>query len=126
MNTYSQNKTLFTPKLKAQLELAKRLLYKYENDEISMSDVFDTDKLAKYADISHLFGAVHTTTLLNGRKCKTQFPIYLHDVCVLEFKYDLQQSDEVAHVTNHFPYRITKNSKYVTGINLTQLNERNY
>jgi hypothetical protein len=41
-----------------------------------------------------------------------------HDV-VLELKYDQQHDDLAATITNHFPFRLTKSSKYVMGIKVT-------
>lgn len=35
---------------------------------------------------------------------------------ILELKYGLQEAGEVERVTNRFPFRMTKNSKYVNGI----------
>ena len=34
---------------------------------------------------------------------------------ILELKYDRNLDDASCHITNHFPFRITKSSKYVTG-----------
>ena len=35
---------------------------------------------------------------------------------VIELKYDVRDDDDVHAVTNAFPFRMTKNSKYVTGV----------
>ena len=36
--------------------------------------------------------------------------------CVLELKYDHAKDDEASQITNHFPFRLTKSSKYVSGV----------
>jgi hypothetical protein len=36
---------------------------------------------------------------------------------ILEIKYGRAADDAVAAVTNHFPFRLTKSSKYVMGLN---------
>ena len=41
---------------------------------------------------------------------------------ILEIKYDESAEDGIPHVTNHLPFRLTKSSKYVTG--LQQLRHR--
>lgn len=46
---------------------------------------------------------------------------FLHKVCddastILEIKYDDIFDDNVNRITNSFPFRMTKNSKYVNGI----------
>lgn len=41
---------------------------------------------------------------------------YASDELIVELKYERQFDDEAAFVTNHLPYRLTKSSKYVNGI----------
>jgi SPX domain protein involved in polyphosphate accumulation len=36
--------------------------------------------------------------------------------CIVELKYDVENEIKVSPITNSFPFRITKNSKYVNGI----------
>ena len=36
--------------------------------------------------------------------------------CILELKYDHAKDGEASSITNHFPFRLTKSSKYVLGI----------
>ena len=43
----------------------------------------------------------------------------LDDRIVLELKYDQQHDESAMNITNGFPFRVTKSSKYVTGIELT-------
>ncbi len=51
--------------------------------------------------------------------CGSQTTNEMRDVLILEFKYD-QESEERAHlITGHFPFRMTKSSKYVAGIQKT-------
>jgi hypothetical protein len=35
---------------------------------------------------------------------------------ILELKYDHEQDEEAGFITNHLPFRMTKSSKYVMGI----------
>ena len=35
---------------------------------------------------------------------------------ILELKYDAEQDDYAENITKHFPFRMTKSSKYVTGV----------
>lgn len=35
---------------------------------------------------------------------------------VMELKYDVEHNARAPHITNHFPYRLSKNSKYSVGI----------
>ena len=41
----------------------------------------------------------------------------LNDEIILEVKYDEDKDDIVTNITSHFPFRLSKSSKYVTGIN---------
>ena len=41
------------------------------------------------------------------------------EVLVMEVKYEQENDDYWKSFSNHLPFRVTKNSKYVTGINLT-------
>ena len=42
---------------------------------------------------------------------------------IMELKYDLEDAKEAPYVSNYFPFRIIRNSKYVNGINATLLSE---
>ena len=42
---------------------------------------------------------------------------------IMELKYDQEDAKEAPHVSNYFPYRLARNSKYINGINATLLNE---
>ena len=39
-----------------------------------------------------------------------------YDSVILELKYDQENDQEAQDITTIFPFRITKNSKYVTGV----------
>ena len=39
-----------------------------------------------------------------------------HNNAVLELKYSDKDDDDAGYITNHFPFRMTKSSKYVSGI----------
>jgi hypothetical protein len=43
---------------------------------------------------------------------------------ILELKYNQRDDDKVAEITTHFPFRLTKNSKYVIGVE--RLNNLNF
>ena len=42
---------------------------------------------------------------------------------IMELKYDQEDAKEAPDVSNYFPFRLARNSKYVNGINATLLNE---
>lgn len=44
--------------------------------------------------------------------------IYKEDFLVVELKYLPEHDNGARHVTEHFPFRLTRNSKYVSGFNL--------
>ena len=50
---------------------------------------------------------------LNGQQNRHTF--------IIELKYQLEQDHLAREVFQHFPYRLSKNSKYVNGVNLLQL-----
>ena len=66
-------------------------------------------------------------TVDSGMECNTigsQFQVlFLKDSdninTILELKYDSSKDANVDTITNHFPFRMTKNSKYVNGIEST-------
>ena len=35
---------------------------------------------------------------------------------ILELKYDSHNDDDARYITNNFPFRLSKNSKYVNGV----------
>ena len=35
---------------------------------------------------------------------------------IIELKYNIAADDDANHITEHFPFRLTKSSKYVSGI----------
>jgi len=39
---------------------------------------------------------------------------------ILEIKYDQKNDSEIANITQHFPFRLTKSSKYIYGLNLLE------
>ena len=39
-----------------------------------------------------------------------------HTSTILELKYSEEDDEEARDITNHFPFRMTKSSKYVTGL----------
>lgn len=61
------------------------------------------DSGMKYVQLSHLYNSY-----LNG------LVDYLHNI--LELKYEMEDDDDARLITAHFPFRMTKSSKYVTGI----------
>jgi len=50
------------------------------------------------------------------------FSIKEHHI-IMELKYDVKDSSEAPNVSNYFPFRVARNSKYVNGINATYFNE---
>ena len=40
---------------------------------------------------------------------------------ILELKYDKKNDDEISKITQYFPFRLTKSSKYVSGIDLLSM-----
>ncbi|MCK5504448.1 MAG: polyphosphate polymerase domain-containing protein [Thermodesulfovibrionia bacterium] len=44
------------------------------------------------------------------------FRVVNSDNIILELKYDQNRSDSAEQITNHFPFRMVKNSKYIRGI----------
>ena len=50
------------------------------------------------------------------------FSIKEHHI-IMELKYDPEDAKEAPNVSNYFPFRLARNSKYVNGINATLLNE---
>lgn len=55
-----------------------------------------------------------------GIKGLSLFPVNMHeeDGAVLELKYAIEDADAAVSIPDHFPFRLTKNSKYVKGIAL--------
>ena len=49
------------------------------------------------------------------------FSIKEHQI-IMELKYDQEDAKEAPNVSNYFPFRLARNSKYVKGINATLLN----
>jgi len=49
----------------------------------------------------------------------TRYTVQDFNATVLELKYDQSVDDETDRITQHFPFRQTKSSKYVTGIQHT-------
>jgi len=50
------------------------------------------------------------------------FSIKEHHI-IMELKYDVKDASEAPNVSNYFPFRVARNSKYVNGINATYFNE---
>ena len=61
------------------------------------------DSNMKYVQLSHLYNS-YLNELVD----------YLHNI--LELKYDKDDDEGARIITNHFLFRMTKSSKYVTGI----------
>ena len=40
---------------------------------------------------------------------------------ILEIKYNGKEDKQISHITQSFPFRLTKNSKYVSGIDMLHL-----
>lgn len=40
------------------------------------------------------------------------------ETIIIELKYDEDNDDKISEITQHLPFRLTKNSKYISGINL--------
>lgn len=56
-------------------------------------------------------------SMLNGNQFR-RYQAFEKNVFVLEVKYDKELESEVDRITQFFPYRRTKNSKYVNGVEL--------
>lgn len=57
---------------------------------------------------------------------KDKANIFLHSIedqetIILELKYDKNDDYKIAEITQHFPFRLNKSSKYISGINLLDL-----
>jgi SPX domain protein involved in polyphosphate accumulation len=53
---------------------------------------------------------------------KTEFRQRKSDDLIIEIKYDSSDDDDISLISNEFPFRMTKSSKYVQGIASTLLN----
>lgn len=42
------------------------------------------------------------------------------DIIIVELKYGVDANDYAYKITNHFPFRVTKSSKYIRGIQITR------
>ena len=42
--------------------------------------------------------------------------VKLKNTVILEIKYDSDNDDRLSEITNNWPYRLTKSSKYVMGV----------
>ncbi len=56
---YNENKTLSTPNLAKQFEVAKNLMVGLRDGKLKLSEVFDVDRLTFYIALSNLFGGHH-------------------------------------------------------------------
>jgi len=56
---YNENKTLASPVLAKQFEIAKNLLLGLRDNKLQLSEAFDVDKLTLYIALSNLFGGHH-------------------------------------------------------------------
>jgi SPX domain protein involved in polyphosphate accumulation len=53
-----------------------------------------------------------------GNNNNTFVEEYKSEDVIVELKYDLQHDDDAPAVTNHLPFRLSKSSKYVNGVEL--------
>ncbi|MEX0290463.1 MAG: hypothetical protein AB3N14_15265 [Flavobacteriaceae bacterium] len=67
VKVYNENKTLSSPVLSRQFEIAKNLVIGLRDTELQLSEAFDTDKLAMYIALSNLFGGHHGLHIENFR-----------------------------------------------------------
>ena len=49
----------------------------------------------------------------------TRYTVQDFNAIILEIKYDRMDDDATDRITQHFPFRQTKSSKYVTGVQYT-------
>jgi len=66
-------------------------------------------------------------TDLNYYSISRRFNTFLSNVkndnsVILELKYDIDDDSKANQITNHFPFRLSKSSKYVNGIEKTHFN----
>ncbi len=59
IESFQMEKTVSTPKLRAQFELAHNLLDKYRTGEMPADEVFDLDRMARYYAILEIMQAYH-------------------------------------------------------------------
>ncbi len=64
---FRQGKTLGTPHLKSQFEHGRNLLHGFRHRKISVSQVFDVEKLAKFMAITDILDATHAFVWHNQR-----------------------------------------------------------
>jgi len=67
IKVFNQNKVLSDPKLAKQLEIAKNLLDGLRKKTLTISEVFDLDKLTTFVALSNLFGGSHGLVAHNIR-----------------------------------------------------------
>lgn len=59
IKVYNENKTLSSPVLSRQFEIARNLLLGLRDGKLNLSEAFDVDKLTTYIALSNLFGGHH-------------------------------------------------------------------
>lgn len=88
------------------LHLECRLLNSYSREYFMSHD--KTFRLTLDSDMEFSSIDSHKNSFVHRRKGDSHI--------VMELKYDLDQNAKAHQITNHFPYRVTKNSKYSNGI----------
>ncbi len=59
IRVFNENRVLATPGLKKQFDTAKNLLHALRKGELTISEVFDVEKLSMFVALSNLFGGHH-------------------------------------------------------------------
>jgi len=67
VESFQMGKTVATPKLRAQFELAHNLLHNYRTGELAADEVFDLDRMARYYAILEIMQAYHCLHWNNQR-----------------------------------------------------------
>ncbi len=67
VKVYNENKSLRSPVLSRQFEVAKNLFLGLRDGELELSEAFDVDKLTRYIALSNLFGGQHGLHIENIR-----------------------------------------------------------
>ena len=67
VKVYNENKTLSSPVLARQFEIARNLLLGLRDGKLKLSEAFDVDKLTMYIALSNLFGGHHGLHIENVR-----------------------------------------------------------
>ena len=93
-------------------------LYNNGDSDVDLSSY----KIRRYTNANAAFKAdgriIETSSTLDADgKSLTYVKIFSdEEKTVVELKYDQQYADGARGITEHFPFRVTKNSKYVIGV----------